>query len=106
MVAYTCCFTTDNRFHPLWRVDHDHKRNEAESDSLTLRLMSLSKRFPQTSITQRKRRRTICQTGNSHNNLLSGYKLNQTSWRYQRTQRENQVINGLRYNSQLSQGRR
>jgi hypothetical protein len=53
-------------------------RNEAESDSLVLRLMSLSKRFPPPPITQRKRRRTTCQTGNLHDNLLSGYKLKQT----------------------------
>jgi hypothetical protein len=53
-------------------------RNEAESDSQMLRLASLSERIPPPPITQRKRRRTTCQTGNLHDNLLTGYKLKQT----------------------------
>jgi len=52
--------------------------NEAESDSLALRLASLPERIPPPPITQRKRRRTTCQTGNLHDNLLTGYELNQT----------------------------
>jgi hypothetical protein len=54
------------------------KRNEAELDSLALRLASLPERIPPPPITQRKRRRTTWQTGNYHDNLLTGYELNQT----------------------------
>ena len=45
---------------------------------LTLRLASLPERIPPPPITQRKRRRTTCQTGNLHDNLLTGHKLNHT----------------------------
>jgi hypothetical protein len=58
-------------------------RNEAESPcfqkyGLALRLTSLPERFPPQPITPRKRRRTTCQTGNLHDNLLTGHELKQT----------------------------
>jgi hypothetical protein len=58
-------------------------RNEAESPclqkhGLALRLASLPGRIPPPPIAQRKRHRTTRQTGNLHDNLLTGYELNQT----------------------------
>jgi len=53
--------------------------NEAELDSLVLRLASLFSRIPALRIAPQDRRKTTCQTGNLHGKLLSVFKLSQAS---------------------------
>ena len=76
--AFTCCLVVDDRLHHLREVGHDQWSHEAEPDSLALRLMSLFPRIPTLRITPQDRRETTCQTGNLHDNLISGYELKQT----------------------------
>src|SRR5688572_21291326 len=44
MAAFTRCFTTDDRLHPLRWTGHSQCSNEVESGSLALRLASLPRK--------------------------------------------------------------
>jgi len=77
--AYVRCFTAGTGLHLSWTDGHSHKYNEAEMDSLALRLAPSPHEASPDRVTPSRARSATCQTDNLQGELLSVHKIGQAS---------------------------